>query len=219
MESGRNRIKKSSTDMGEEITVNNIKFKRTSPSVTRSNTLKRDNSATSITSGKDSDYDDTKRQKVTKHNSLMYPSGRRPSMKRFTDMDIFRRKSVAAMNAPRDGTLSRSSSKWSLHRDSAIDAQWKGIRWKPFKKEELYAINPESSVLSEDRLSQVASFPDEYASYVNQAFSSPIEELSASRLMFREKKDKENSESIDQDGNKTSTKYDKTNFALQDSLV
>ncbi|XP_065220547.1 bestrophin-4-like [Planococcus citri] len=213
-------------DTEEETIVNNIRFKRISPSISRSNTLKRNNSGSNLSanSGRDDNAEPSRRNRLTKHNSLLYHSGRRPSsVKRFNEKDAFRRKSVAA--SARDSTLNRTSSKWSLHRDSAIDAQWKGIRWKPFKKDDIYTINSAESSPNRDSLhrsGQIASFPDDYASYVNQMFSASVEELSPANLMSSNNKKgkRANTESIECDNknNKTARKSS-LNISLQDSLV
>lgn len=79
------------------------------------------------------------RKKVTKHNSMMYSTSRRDA-KAKKEGNERRRKSVPAAvvlmrRESSAGTLSRNSSKWSLRKDSLVDSQWKGIRWKPFVAE------------------------------------------------------------------------------------
>lgn len=120
------------------------------------------------------------RKKVTKHNSMMYSAGRRDT-KGKKDFNDRRRKSVPAAvvlmrreSAAGGGTLSRNSSKWSLRKDSLVDSQWKGIRWKPF------VADGERSDGDDDaaRLQLERNLRDEVV-YVNEGFvaSAPDEHL------------------------------------------
>lgn len=242
LENNQNHPKRPSTDMGEEIIVNNIKFKRTNSNVSRRSTLSRDrsNSLTNLTvilSAREPDFDaesTSKSRKVTKHNSLkIFPSSRRLSAKRLSEVETFRRKSLSAFGGsgggggsttPKENSLSRSSSKWSLYKDSTADAHWKGFRWKPFHKEEVYSVHADSLDAAKEKRSpnQVASFPDEFV-YVNEAYrSSPMEELSASSLMSRNKVGKDEIGGEVTEFGKVRQKNGErklTNVPSQDSLV
>lgn len=220
----------------EETIVNNIRFTPISPHNSRSSTLKHNTSSGNLSANlvRADNTDSTRHNqnhKLTKHNSLLFHSGRRPSMaKRFAEKDAFRRKSVAATALDSRPALSRSASKWSLRRDSSINAQWKGIRWKPFKKDDVYTINTADSMMtgneSQSRSGAIASFPvDEYATFVNQMFNSSVEELSPSNLLYsvnnKKTDDKRTkSESVECDNKiRKSARRSSLNLSLQDSLV
>lgn len=131
------------------------------------------------------------RKKVTKHNSMMYPAGRRNTKSKKDLNEQRRRKSVpAVVLMQRDsvagaGTLSRNSSKWSLRKDSLVDSQRRGIRWKPFVADGDSCCDrdddDERTTNGEDAAARIefgANLRDEVV-YVNEGFvaSTPEENL------------------------------------------
>lgn len=164
LENGKNRRKKSVIDIVEN------KHSTASPAVNYKTTFQAIDCPLpniSIHSIKDSDLEKSTKKKVTKHNSLIYASGRRISKHNEKSAQNRRRKSFPGIIFHKDsGTLSRNSSKWSLRKDSLIDSQWKGIRWKPFLKED------QESVASSLEYAKFTDNNDknEY-SYVNKGFT------------------------------------------------
>lgn len=181
----------------------------------------------SVVSMKDSDSAGTSRRTVTKHNSLLYQTGR-PGSKRINDK-CKRRQSVPTLVRKTSSVQSgHSSSKWSLKRDSVLDAHWKGIRWKPFPKDDDHSAVLDVSAL--ERKQRGDRFSLQEFAYTNPVFTQASEseklnttisyckETSGVTSTLETREEVDNNGTSNENSKSTNENID-SNGSLQDSLV